>query len=62
MYTYTPLSKIKTVQSIIKYNILTQVTKEVKKKKNYMYRNKNNKIQHRPEINLKHAANSGIKQ
>ena len=30
MYTYTPLSKIKTVQSIIKYNILTQVTKEVK--------------------------------
>ena len=61
MYTYTPLSKIKTVQSIIKYNILTQVTKEVKKK-NYMYRNKNNKIQHRLETNLKHAANSGIKQ
>ena len=40
MYTYTPLSKIKTVQSIIKYNILTQVTKEVKKKKLYVQEQK----------------------
>ena len=40
MYTYTPLSKIKTVQSVIKYNILTQVTKEVKKKKLYVQEQK----------------------
>ena len=40
MYTYTPLSKIKTVQSIIKYNILTQVTREVKKKKLYVQEQK----------------------
>ena len=38
-YTYTPISKIKTVQTKIKYNRLTGQTKETK---NYIYQNKTN--------------------
>ena len=38
-YTYTPISKIKTVLTKIKYNGLTQWTEETK---NYIYWNKTN--------------------
>ena len=38
-YTYTPIRKIKIVQKKIKYNRLTQQTKETK---NYIYQNETN--------------------